>query len=176
MDDGNWAMADLPDGMRQVQIDGKPVLVVRRGDRISAIGATCPHAGANLAEGVLDGDRVICPWHKAAFCVETGRLLDPPAVDPVACYQVRRENGRVVVEGPEASSSESDLPPDGRCFVIVGAGAAGAVAAQTLREVGFGGKSSAVRSHRAQQIRALRRARCGEITASDTGLLSGPRH
>jgi NADPH-dependent 2,4-dienoyl-CoA reductase/sulfur reductase-like enzyme/nitrite reductase/ring-hydroxylating ferredoxin subunit len=140
MDNGNWAMADLPDGMRQVQIDGKPVLLVRRGDRISAIGATCPHAGANLAEGVLDGDRVICPWHKAAFCVETGRLLDPPAVDPVACYQVRRENGRVVVEGPQASSSESDLPPDGRCFVIVGAGAAGAVAAQTLREVGFGGR------------------------------------
>jgi NADPH-dependent 2,4-dienoyl-CoA reductase/sulfur reductase-like enzyme/nitrite reductase/ring-hydroxylating ferredoxin subunit len=135
------ALADLQEGaMRSVQVQGKPVLLVRSRDRITAIGATCPHAGANLAEGVLDGDRVICPWHKAAFCVRTGRLLDPPAVDPVPVYRVRQENGRILVDEPEAPPSEDASAPDERCFVIVGAGAAGAVAAQTLREVGFGGR------------------------------------
>jgi NADPH-dependent 2,4-dienoyl-CoA reductase/sulfur reductase-like enzyme len=65
-------------------------------------------------------------------------LLDPPAVDALRAYRVRVADGRVLV----GDQVEPDRPrrADGRRFVIVGAGAAGAIAAQTLREIGFGGE------------------------------------
>ncbi len=134
---------DLGDkGLHQVEINGDKILLVRDGQHIRAIGGTGPHAGAPLAEGVRHGNRIICPWHKAAFCVRTGAVLDPPAVDALPRYDVRIDNGRILVAKP--TEPPPDPPrahaPDPRCFVIVGAGAAGAVAAQTLREHGFTGR------------------------------------
>ncbi len=133
---------ELADGvMRKVEVDGTAILLVRRGETILAIGATCPHAGGDLSQGALCGDRVVCPWHKAMFSISTGALLDPPAVDPLPRYDVRTADGQVFVSLPGEPPKPSERrAPDARCFVIIGAGAAGAVAAQTLREEGFGGR------------------------------------
>ncbi len=125
--------------MRAVEIEGQSVLLVRDGESVHALGATCPHAGGPLAEGVRCGDRLVCPWHKAAFSLRTGAVLEPPAMDPLPRHQVRIANGRVLVTLAEVTRREA-ASGDDRCFVIVGAGAAGAVAAQTLREAGFGGR------------------------------------
>ena len=127
-------------GMQQIEVEGTKILLIRDSDTVSAIGATCPHAGGPLTEGVLHGSRVICPWHKAAFCARTGAVLAPPAIDPVPRFDVRVEGSRVMVALPEIAPSRATPPHDERCFVIAGAGAAGAVAAQTLREAGFGGR------------------------------------
>ena len=128
-----------PAAMREVEHDGQKILLTRDADQVHAIGATCPHAGGPLAQGVRHGDRVICPWHKAAFCIRTGTVQAPPALDPVPRYDVRIQDGTILltpVEQPAPAASA----PDPRHFVIIGAGAAGAVAAQTLREAGFAGR------------------------------------
>ncbi len=127
-------------GMHQIECDGEKILLLRDGDDVRALAANCPHAGAPLAEGVRHGDRLICPWHKAAFCVRTGRVLDPPAVDPLQCYDVRLDGGRILLTKAGQAKPAERVAEDPRCFVIVGAGAAGAVAAQTLREGGFAGR------------------------------------
>ncbi len=133
---------ELADGaMRKVEADGAAILLVRRGETVHAVGAECPHAGGDLSQGALCGDRVVCPWHKAVFSVSTGALLDPPAVDALPHYAVRVADGQVFVTLPGANAQPSaPRAADGRCFVIVGAGAGGALAAQTLREEGFGGR------------------------------------
>jgi NADPH-dependent 2,4-dienoyl-CoA reductase/sulfur reductase-like enzyme/nitrite reductase/ring-hydroxylating ferredoxin subunit len=134
-------LAELPEGKPYpVDVEGTPILLYRQGTSVSAIGATCPHAGAPLAEGIRDGDRLICPWHKAEFCLWTGRHLEPPAVDDLPRYETRLDDGRVMVTLPAISAQAPAAQPDSRVFLIVGAGAAGAVAAQTLREDGFGGR------------------------------------
>jgi apoptosis-inducing factor 3 len=129
-----------PGTMRQVEVEGLKILLARDGDTVFAVDATCPHAGGPLAEGVRRGDRVVCPWHKAAFCLKTGAVLDPPAVDRLRRYDARIDGGHVLVTLPATDVADAPLSDDRRCFVIVGAGAAGAVAAQTLREAGFGGR------------------------------------
>lgn len=138
------ADADLADGaMCAVEASGRKILLVRIGGECHAIDAVCPHAGGPLAEGALHGGTVICPWHKAAFCVATGSRVEPPAVDNLKSYPVRIADGRVHVAAGEAQGRPEPAAPaetDTRCFVIVGAGAAGAVAAQTLREEGFAGR------------------------------------
>ncbi len=134
-----------PGGMRQVELDGKKILLVRDGDAVLAVGAVCPHAGAPLVQGVRNGGRIVCPWHKAAFCIHTGAVLDPPALDALPHYEVRLDAGRILLAKPAATPAGPAVAspaatPDPRCFVIVGAGGAGAMAAQTLREAGFMGR------------------------------------
>src|SRR6188768_3074525 len=71
------------------------VLLARIGDRLFAVGAHCTHYHGPLAEGLLVGDTVRCPWHHACFSLETGEALRAPALDPVACWRVERAGERV---------------------------------------------------------------------------------
>ncbi|MGH9852356.1 MAG: FAD-dependent oxidoreductase, partial [Blastocatellia bacterium] len=140
--------AELKDGeMKQVAAGGTNILLARVNGKYHAVGATCPHYGAPLAEGALCGERIICPWHHASFDVTTGDLLEPPAFDALPCYKVRIEDQRVIVALPDEAidrrtppMAERDAGRDERTFVILGGGAAGYMAAQTLREDGFQGR------------------------------------
>ena len=142
--DGLWdvgAVNSVTNGaMVGVEIGEQKILLSRSGDHICAVAGTCPHAGAPLAEGVRCGDRVICPWHKASFDLRSGALVEPPAVDALPHYPVRIETGRIVVSLQAIPVPEPNTASDQRCFVILGAGAAGQSAAQTLREEGFSGR------------------------------------
>jgi apoptosis-inducing factor 3 len=140
--------ADLKDGeMKQVAAGGTNILLARVNGQYHAVGATCPHYGAPLAEGALSGERIICPWHHACFNVTTGDLEEPSALDALPCYEVRVENENVIVRLPEDAPdrrtppmTKADPAAEARVFVILGGGAAGYAAAQTLREGGFKGR------------------------------------
>ena len=126
--------------------NGDAVLLTRVGDEFLAIGASCTHYGGPLAEGVIDGDTVRCPWHHACFSLRSGEALRAPALSPVPCYRVTREGDRVRVTGKEerdplAPSYPAASPPRAtpRSVVIVGAGAAGSAAAEMLRRCGYRG-------------------------------------
>jgi NADPH-dependent 2,4-dienoyl-CoA reductase/sulfur reductase-like enzyme/nitrite reductase/ring-hydroxylating ferredoxin subunit len=124
---------------------GEAVLLARLGDELLAIGAACTHYSGPLAEGVIDGDTVRCPWHHACFSLRTGEALRAPALSPVACWRVERRGDRIVVTekqehdplAPTYPSDEGEGMP--RSVVILGAGAAGSAAAEMLRRCGFRG-------------------------------------
>ncbi len=89
-------LSELPDGAMLVgQVDGEDALLVRRGDELFAVGASCTHYHGPLAEGLVAGESVRCPWHHACFSLRTGEALRAPALDPIACWRVERvgENG-----------------------------------------------------------------------------------
>jgi NADPH-dependent 2,4-dienoyl-CoA reductase/sulfur reductase-like enzyme/nitrite reductase/ring-hydroxylating ferredoxin subunit len=133
-------LAELPDGGQLLgHSGGEAVLVVRQGEEIFAIGATCTHYGGPLAEGVVTGDAVRCPWHHACFSLRTGEALRAPALNPVSCYRVEREGERIAVrEKIGAAPQRHAAGPDP--VVIVGSGAAGNAAAEALRREGYGGR------------------------------------
>ena len=82
-------LSTVPDGtMLLGHALGEPVLLVRRGDELFAIGAICTHYGAPLEQGLLVGDTVRCPWHHACFSLRTGEALRAPALDPVSRWRV----------------------------------------------------------------------------------------
>src|ERR671917_2457227 len=92
------AVRGLVDGKpRRVEVDGTPVLLLRQGNRIRAIGATCAHLGGPLDEGPIEGDTVTCPWHGSVFCLDDGALVHGPAMMPVAAYEVRVVDGRIAI-------------------------------------------------------------------------------
>src|SRR6266852_1387676 len=91
-------LAALADGAKLLgHAQGEPVLVVRRGTEIFAIGAVCTHYSGPLHEGLVVGDTVRCPWHHACFSLRTGEPVRAPALNPVDCWSVKEENGKVYV-------------------------------------------------------------------------------
>jgi NADPH-dependent 2,4-dienoyl-CoA reductase/sulfur reductase-like enzyme/nitrite reductase/ring-hydroxylating ferredoxin subunit len=134
------ALAELPEKAPVLgHANGVAVLLVRAGSDIRAIGAACTHYGAPLAEGLVVGETIRCPWHHACFDLRSGAALAAPALDPVACYEVSRDGDRVFV-GRELPRATPQPPPKSPAkIVIVGAGAAGAAAAERLRQLGYDG-------------------------------------
>ncbi len=146
--------ADLKDGeMKEVSVGENKILLARLNGSFYATNGACPHYGASLAKGVLCGDRVICPWHKACFRVTDGALLEPPALDSLPSYPVRVHDGQVLIDLPKPDSSGGTQPmgesagksgkiqsQKERHIVIAGAGAAGLAAAESLRAEDFTGK------------------------------------
>lgn len=139
---------DLQDGEKKpVTVGETEVLLIRHNGDYFAIGAHCTHYKAPLADGVLSGDHVVCPWHNAYFSVTTGDQQEPPGLDALPRYAVKIDGDKVIVCVPE-DAAPTRTPPmatydanvDQRTFVILGAGAAGAHAAETLRVANFQGR------------------------------------
>ena len=136
------ALSQIADGRMVLgHAGGEAVLLARRGEEIFAVGATCSHYSGPLSEGLLVGATVRCPWHHACFDLRTGAPLRAPALKPIPCYAVMREADRVRVGKrlPEAPAVASPDAAPAR-IVILGAGAAGHSAAETLRREGYRGE------------------------------------
>jgi|ERR1039457_787339 NADPH-dependent 2,4-dienoyl-CoA reductase/sulfur reductase-like enzyme/nitrite reductase/ring-hydroxylating ferredoxin subunit len=134
------AIDELKDGVAvEGHFLGEPVLAVRRGDEVFAIAARCSHYGAPLEDGLVAGESVRCPWHHACFSLRTGEALRPPALSALDGYAVERVGNRVRVTGKndiKTVRTPASQPPS---IVIIGTGAAGSAAAETLRREGYTG-------------------------------------
>jgi len=148
------ALSKLVDGtMLLGHARGEPVLLTRRGSEVFATGAFCAHYGAPLADGLLVGDTVRCPWHHACFSLRTGEALRAPALDPIPCWRVEQLEGTVYVRDKLAPAEPKRLPPSAgipRRVVILGAGAAGNAAAEMLRREGYSGNITMLSAHSAR--------------------------
>jgi apoptosis-inducing factor 3 len=136
------AASDIPaGGLLRGHVGDEGVLLARVGSDYFAIGASCTHYSGPLADGVLDGHTVRCPWHHACFSLRTGEALRAPAFDPVASWTVEQRGERIFVTG-KAKASSAHKPISGKVpsrIAIVGGGAAGFAAAEQLRRHGYEG-------------------------------------
>ena len=123
------------------QVGGEPALLVRRGGTLFAVGANCTHYGAPLADGILVNDTIRCPWHHACFSLHTGRALRPPALNDLKTWRVEQRDGKVFAREAMPEAALPKLPAAGlpTSVLIVGGGAAGNAAAETLRREGYQG-------------------------------------
>ncbi len=138
------ALDDIADGGWIVgHVDKEEVLLVRRGAQLFAVGAHCTHYHGPLAEGILVGDTVRCPWHHACFDLRTGEALRAPALSPLECWVVDQSDGKVFVREKRAPAKST---PHGKSrnespgkIVVVGGGAAGFAAVEMLRREQYQG-------------------------------------
>ena len=122
--------------------DGESVLLYRDGEGVWAVSGTCTHYGGPLIEGVADGAVIRCPWHHACFSLRTGEALAAPALNPLRRWRTEVVDGVVRVAGvaEESPAGMGWKPLGSDSAVIIGAGAAGSAAAETLRREGYAGR------------------------------------
>ena len=137
---------------------GEAVLLAHVEPNWFAIGAKCTHYGAPLAEGVLVGETIRCPWHHACFELRNGAASHAPALNDLPCYDIALENDIVRVTGkrtggqlrgrgmqprgsraPERVVLEANPITGPSSVLIIGAGAAGNACAEMLRREGYRG-------------------------------------
>lgn len=107
--------------MKQVNVDGKQILIARAGDTYYAADNACPHLKGNLSKGKIEGTIVTCPLHRSQFDLKDGHVVNwtgwsgiklalaktvrPPRALKV--YEVKVENDKVMV-GPERVTSATN--------------------------------------------------------------------
>ena len=135
------APSDFSGHMLLGHVGDEEVLLVRSGSEIFAIDAHCSHYHGPLADGVVDGEHVRCPWHHACFDLRTGEATHAPAFNALAVWKVEREGERIVVRdklGEPKPRIRGVVDAPSR-IVIVGGGAAGFAAAEMLRRQDYRG-------------------------------------
>ena len=105
--------SDLADGaVKEVSLQGLTILLARIGDKFYAAENVCPHMGAKLSQGKLEGTVVTCPRHGSQFDLTDGRAIRwtnfPGPASAVAkvlkkprglkTYQVKTEGDRIQIE------------------------------------------------------------------------------
>jgi NADPH-dependent 2,4-dienoyl-CoA reductase/sulfur reductase-like enzyme/nitrite reductase/ring-hydroxylating ferredoxin subunit len=148
-------IGDFKDDKLLGHVGDEGVLLVKSGGDIFAVGAHCTHYHGPLAEGLVTGASVRCPWHHACFDLRTGEAERAPALSPIDCWTVEQRDGRIFVtqkreqQKLRAMAVKADTPGK---IVIVGGGAAGFAAADMLRRRGFGGSIVMVSSDTAPPV------------------------
>jgi 3-phenylpropionate/trans-cinnamate dioxygenase ferredoxin component len=92
-------IGDLQPGEKKiVDVEGMAIVLVNLNGTYHALEDVCTHDGGPLGEGELDSGQLVCPRHGARFDILTGAALTLPAFEPVPKYEVRIENGEILVE------------------------------------------------------------------------------
>jgi naphthalene 1,2-dioxygenase system ferredoxin subunit len=91
--------AAIPDGdIVSAVVAGRQIGLVRLGEALHAIDATCTHGNASLCGGFVEPDgSVECPLHQGRFDIASGRALCAPLTQDLVVHEVRVEGGRLCV-------------------------------------------------------------------------------
>jgi ferredoxin-NADP reductase/nitrite reductase/ring-hydroxylating ferredoxin subunit len=101
--------------MKEVQIDSEDVCIANVEGKYYAIGNVCTHEGGPLADGVLEGYEVECPWHQSRFDVRTGEVTSPPASESEPTYEIKVDGNSILVKKrPSAVDKEQQLQQQGQ--------------------------------------------------------------
>jgi ferredoxin-NADP reductase/nitrite reductase/ring-hydroxylating ferredoxin subunit len=108
-----------PSQMKEVQFDGEDVCIANVDGKYYAIGNVCTHEGGPLADGILEGYEVECPWHQSKFDVRTGKVTSPPASESEPTYEIKVDGNSILIKkhsadrGKEQAQQQQQLQQQG---------------------------------------------------------------
>ena len=102
-------VGEVPEGEGKTVVAGnKLIALFCTGGEYHAIDDCCPHMGASLSGGYVEGGVVTCPWHAWRFRLDDGAWADNPRIK-IGCYPVRVEGDEVQVAVGQPQQGEKAL-------------------------------------------------------------------
>ena len=103
MSDETWhevANADdvAPEEPIKVQVGDEEIALYHVDGDIYATSNICTHAFASMVDGYQEGVEIECPLHEGRFNIKTGAPVCPPVSEPLRTFEVKVENGKVLVK------------------------------------------------------------------------------
>lgn len=84
--------------LQRFDVNGEPILLLRRGQQLYAVGAVCSHYGAPLEKGTLRDSTIECPWHYSQFSLQDGSVKAGPSTAPLPVYETQIKDGKIWVK------------------------------------------------------------------------------
>lgn len=81
-----------------VEIERIPIAIFNLNGEFYSIEDNCPHQHLPLADGLVEGNTITCPYHSAKFDLTTGEVLAPPACDRLKTFATRVVDGKIQIE------------------------------------------------------------------------------
>lgn len=95
-------LSELEDNKPYKTVAGEvPIALISRDGSVYALSNSCAHAGGPLAEGTIEEDCIICPWHGSKFRISDGHAVRGPSSMSQPSWQVR-----IVKDAVEVRRSE----------------------------------------------------------------------
>ena len=85
------------ESMKDVSVEGTPILFIKQHGQIIAIDNRCPHQGCSFSSGTLDANVIICPCHEWRFNLESGEYEEQPAFK-LTKYEWMIKDGKIWVK------------------------------------------------------------------------------
>ena len=85
---------------RAVTVAGEEIAIFNLGEEFVAVDNRCPHQGGPLADGIVTGEKVVCPLHSWRVCLRTGSILKPAIPVRTSVYPARVKDGIIEVQMP----------------------------------------------------------------------------
>ena len=103
-------LKDLKEAFKmRVMVNQKPLLLIYFEDQVYALSDKCPHLGASLDKGVIDGNTVTCKAHGAKIDIKTGEIIEKAKVllikmptKKAKTYPVEIKKDKIFIEFPNA--------------------------------------------------------------------------
>ena len=83
--------------VKEFALGERMICVANVDGNITALDNVCLHVGGPLGQGVIEGGKLICPWHGWEYDPLTGQAGTNPGLR-VAVYCIKVENGDVMIE------------------------------------------------------------------------------
>ena len=84
-----------PGTCKAVEVDGTDVALFNLEGEYYAIEDVCTHDGSEISCGIVMGEEIICSRHGARFCIKSGKVTAPPAVEDIDTFPVKVENSSI---------------------------------------------------------------------------------
>jgi len=88
----------MPNEMLEVTVSDISVCLYNLDGQIYATAALCTHGEASLADGVIIGNEVECPFHQGMFDIRSGAATAAPCTEALRTYSVKIEKGEVYIQ------------------------------------------------------------------------------
>ncbi len=96
--DVGYTVEIAPDTCKIVLVDNVPLAIFNLNGEFYTIEDNCPHQHLPVADGIVEGNDITCPYHGARFCIKTGEVLSPPACENLRTFATRvSEDGIIQV-------------------------------------------------------------------------------
>ncbi len=83
-----------------VETNGRDIALFRLEGAVYATSDVCPHQGASLSTGTMNGEKIVCPWHQWCFNVKDGSSPLNPRLK-IKTYEVKLEGNQVFLLLPD---------------------------------------------------------------------------